>query len=48
VGDAVKLGRVMKYLKGTEDDELFLKIVRIEEVIVMEAYIDASYGVRQD
>ena len=48
VEDAVKLGRIMKYLKGTEDEELFLKIVRQEGAIVMEAYIDASYGVHED
>jgi len=48
VEDAVKLGRIMKYLKGSEDDELFLKIVRVNGVVTMEAYIDASYGVHQD
>ena len=45
VEDAVKLGRVMKYHKGTE---LFLKIKRIDGIVTMEAYIDASYGVHMD
>ena len=44
----MKLGRAQKYLKGSEDDELFLKNARVEEKIVMEVYIDASYGVHAD
>jgi len=38
----------MKYLNGTADDELFLKIVRVEGMITMEVYIDTSYGVHAD
>jgi len=48
VEDAVKLGRIMKYLKGTENEELFLKIVRNAGTIIMEVYIDSSYGVHED
>jgi len=48
VEDAVKLGRVMKYLKGTQDEELFLKIKRVDGIVTMEAYIDAAYGVEMD
>jgi len=44
VEDAIKLGRVMKYLNGCKEDELFLKIMRVDETIVMEAHIDAAYG----
>jgi len=38
----------MKYLKGTENEGLFLKIVRDAGAIIMEVYIDASYGVHVD
>ena len=48
IEDAVKLGRVMKYLKGTEGEELFLKIKRVDGIVTMEPYIDASYGVHMD
>ena len=44
----MKLGRIMKYLKGTQNDQLFLKIIRNDGVITMEVYIDASYGVHAD
>jgi len=48
VEDVVKLGRVLKYLNGTAEDELFLKIVEDDDGPVMEVYIDASYGVHAD
>jgi len=48
VEDAVKLGRVLKYLNGNQDDELFIKINRVAGKVVMEAFIDASYGVHHD
>jgi len=48
VEDVVKLERVLKYSKGTAEDELFLKIVEGDDGPVMEVYIDASYGVHAD
>ena len=48
IEDAVKLGRVMKYLNGSQDDELFIKINRVARKVVMEVFIDVSYEVHHD
>ena len=42
--DTVKLGRLLKYLEGTMEDELILGINEDNDGLKMEAYIDAAYG----
>jgi len=46
--DSVKLGRLLKYLNGSKDDELVLAINETNGKLKMEAYIDAAYGVHED
>ena len=45
--DAMKLVRLCRYLKCTMDDGILLKMER-GDTLIMEAYIDASYGVHED
>jgi len=48
IKDALRLAHLLKYLKETENDKLFLKLVEEDSGLVMKAYRCASYGMHED